>query len=157
MGMAYENVSIGGVTGIPFDVGTEERQIVIRVPKGRLSKRLEEILTSNGPMGRNTSAFQLLFELSIWLERAALFYPDHFNDAVLREIFTAHVQFNGNAIEKDMLHHIKQSQIFQRAMHTVLNRVGPNAFNNKELIPRLSYKGDSEERLEELVEGEDCE
>lgn len=136
MGMVYENEAIGSIKGDPVNFGTPERRIIVNVPDG-IFTQLGILVEQPQP---DIPSFQRFFELAVWLEQALDRYPDYFNDVILKTILTEHIQYQDNAIERNMLYFIKHSETFRDAMKVVFKRVGSWTFKNNELISLLDSK-----------------
>lgn len=144
--MEYENEAIGNVKGEPINFGTPEKRIIVNVPNGiflRLGILVERPKSeiAEGAVEEAelyATSFQEFFELAAWLEQAIVRYPDYFTDTILREILTAHIQYDNNAIEKSMLFIVNGSDTFKTAMKTVFKRVGRWVFKNEDLVLLLN-------------------
>lgn len=147
MGMGYENEAIGNITGEPINFGTPERRIIVNVPRGiflQLGIMIEESKTETRvvveELESHLISFQRFFELAVWLEQAIVRYPDYFTDTMLREILTAHIQYDNNNVERSILFIIEHSETFRDAMKVVFRRVGYWVFKNQELVLLLNDK-----------------
>jgi hypothetical protein len=147
MGMGYENEAIGNVKGEPINFGTPEKRIIVNVPSGiflQLGIMVEKSKSETRAVVEESEShlisFQRFFELAVWLEQAIVRYPDYFTDNILREVLTAHIQYDNNAIEKSMLFMIERSETFRDAMKVVFKRVDYWIIKNKELVLLLDGK-----------------
>lgn len=126
MGMVYEHTMpiIFGVGDVPIRIETpcdlfDKAGILVHDP--------EATPTEN------------LIELSNFLNKACIYYPEIFDNRRKRVILSVHIAYKDNEVEKEMLEILKQGcdEDTRKSIKSIVDRVDPLIFLDEEIINLL--------------------